>query len=144
MQRILLNNWNFPSELVLCLLPFSLCFFLPWSYAFVLEVCLMSPSIFEESAALQALIKANLRVLYPFTQTEVVTYSESGKYIRACVLEVPRTISSETMVSKTNILIEGSYGDSHWGFKESLESVFRKTQELLGSEFQESSATKKI
>lgn len=88
----------------------------------------MSPGISGESAALQALIKGNLRVLYPEFETEVVTYRDEYS-VRACAVQVPGPKDE----LKCEVLVEGTPGDIDWGWQESLESLFRKTQKLLGS-----------
>ncbi|KAJ9419096.1 hypothetical protein QL093DRAFT_2354023 [Fusarium oxysporum] len=83
----------------------------------------MTTSIYSEAAALQTLIEANLRVLYPMHQMEVVTYKGGDGQIYACVVGL-------------EILHKGEPGNPPWGFKHSLESVFRETQELLGAQLQ--------
>ncbi|EXK23753.1 hypothetical protein FOXG_22345 [Fusarium oxysporum f. sp. lycopersici 4287] len=94
----------------------------------------MTTSIYSEAAALQALIEANLRVLYPVHQMEVVTYKGDDGQVFACVVRVPS--HRKWYMGEVEILHKGEPGDLPWGFKHSLESVFRETQELLGTQLQ--------
>jgi hypothetical protein len=67
-------------------------------------------------------------------QMEVVTYKGDDGQLYACVVGVPS--QREWYVGELEILRKGEPGDPPWGFRHSLESVFRKTQELLGAQLQ--------
>ncbi|KAH7146010.1 hypothetical protein EDB81DRAFT_794178, partial [Dactylonectria macrodidyma] len=104
----------------------------------------MSPSHYEEAAALQALIKANLRVLHPQQQQqqqlEVVTYEYEHKAY-ACVISLSN--DPDYVGVELGILHQGDPGNVQWGVAESLASLFRKTQQLLGEQMQEQNLIKK-
>ncbi|EXL40038.1 hypothetical protein FOCG_17381 [Fusarium oxysporum f. sp. radicis-lycopersici 26381] len=98
------------------------------------RIVFMTTSTYSEAAALQTLIEANLRVLYPMHQMEVVTHKDGDGQIYACVVGVPS--HREWYVGELEILHKGEPGNPPLGFKHSLESVFRETQDLLGAQLQ--------
>lgn len=72
---------------------------------------------------------ANVRLLYRDIPTYIITAKSEDGQIYACVVHVCEIDGGR----QHKVLLQGEPGQSHWGFKSSLESIFRKTQELLGN-----------
>lgn len=65
-------------------------------------------------------------------QTAVVTAKADDEKIYAYIVEVVQNKSDHQ--AQHHILLQGGPGDAFWGFQSALESVYRKTQELLGQQ----------
>ncbi|KAH6646754.1 hypothetical protein BKA67DRAFT_580467 [Truncatella angustata] len=90
----------------------------------------MAPKYLKEAVALQVLIEANVRLLFPDVPLHIITAKCEDEQIYACVVQVYEIDGKK----QHQILLQGEPGHSHWGFKSSLESIFRKSQALLGKE----------
>ncbi|KAK2046759.1 hypothetical protein LZ31DRAFT_552013 [Colletotrichum somersetense] len=87
---------------------------------------------YGEAAALQVLIHANLRFLYPFQKTEVVTYKNENNATYASVV----CVRSE---GELDILIQGEIYEEDPGMTlptTALENVYYKTLKLLGAKLE--------
>lgn len=63
--------------------------------------------------------------------TEIVTVKDTDGRIYACVVRIPTTEENANVPHE--VLLQGEPGDPYWGFKHSLETIFRETQALLGA-----------